>query len=241
MTRPSILRGLADDAAADSLSNRLRERRFKLFAELVEGLPRPVRILDVGGTTDFWEHRGWAGRDDVEITLVNLHAEPPRHDNIASTVGDATRLEHPDGAFDVAFSNSVIEHLFTLSAQAAMAREMRRVAGALWVQTPSFWFPMEPHFLVPGWHWMPERARVEIIRRRACGWRGPCPDPEQARALVREIRLLRRRELARLFPGATIVDERVLGLTKSFVVHAGFPAGRRGRTVAVVPEAAVVT
>jgi hypothetical protein len=241
MPRRSILRGLADDAAADSLSNRLRERRFALFAALADGLPRPLRILDVGGTVDFWEQRGWAGRDDVHVTLVNLRAEPSPHANVVSTVGDATRLEHADESFDVAFSNSVIEHLFTLSAQAAMAREMRRVARALWVQTPSFWFPMEPHFLVPGWHWMPEGARVAIIRRRACGWRGPCPDREQARELVREVRLLRRSELQRLFPGATIVDERVAGLTKSFVVHAGFPAARRGRAAAIGRTPAVAT
>ena len=42
------LRHLADDGDADSLSRRLRERRFQMFNSLVERLPRPVSILDVG-------------------------------------------------------------------------------------------------------------------------------------------------------------------------------------------------
>jgi hypothetical protein len=221
------LRGMADGYDPGSFSNRMRERRFKLFEDLSADLERPLTILDIGGTNAFWEQRGWAGRDDVQITLVNLKTEPRMHTNIHPTVGDATNLaEHADGAFDIAFSNSVIEHLFQLEAQAAMAREVQRVARAFWVQTPNFWFPMEPHFLVPGWHWMPERARIALIRRRACGWRGPCPDPEVAARTVREIRLLTRRQLRRLFPGATVHAERIGGFPKSFVVYGGFPTER---------------
>ena len=93
------LQRLADDGAAGSLSHKLRERRFRLFDQLVAALPRPLQIIDVGGTTRYWEQRGWAGRDDVSITLVNLEAEPQRYDNILPTAGDATDLsEHADDA-----------------------------------------------------------------------------------------------------------------------------------------------
>jgi len=218
-----ILRRMADGHAPGSFSNRMRERRFELFEQLTGSLPRPLRILDVGGTNDFWEKRGWTDRDDISITLVNLKEQPKKHSNIHPALGDATNLaDHADGSFDVAFSNSVIEHLFTFESQAAMAAQVQRVGRAFWVQTPNFWFPMEPHFLVPAWHWLPERVRIEVIRRRACGWRGPCPDAQHARETVREVRLMRRRELARLFPGATIEIERFAGLAKSFVVHGGF-------------------
>ena len=222
-TLSTRMRGLADGYAADSFSNRMRSRRFERFEALTAGLARPLRVIDVGGTAAFWKQRGWAGRDDVDVTLVNLVEEDTGHGNLTSVVGDATNLANvADGQYDVAFSNSVIEHLFTYEAQAAMGREMQRVAKAFWVQTPNFWFPMEPHFLVPGWQYLPQRARVEIIRRRACGWRGPCPDPDEARRTVAEVRLLRRRELRRLFPEATIIEEKLAGLTKSFVVLGGF-------------------
>jgi hypothetical protein len=217
------LQRLADDGSAGSLSHRLRERRFRLFDRLVADLPRPLRIIDIGGTTKFWEQRGWADRSDVSITLVNLEAEQRRYENINPTAGDATDLaDHADDSFDIAFSNSVIEHLFTLENQQRMAAEVRRVAAAYWVQTPNFWFPVEPHFLVPAWHWLPEDARVAILRRRGIGWAGRCPDPQRAREVVQEHRLMRRAELARLFPDAVIVGERIGGLTKSWTALGGF-------------------
>jgi hypothetical protein len=219
------LRGLANANDTGSLSHRLRERRFARFERLIAGLPRPLKVIDIGGTTEFWEQRGWAGRDDVTVTLVNLVAQEQRHANLVPVVGDATDLSgHADGAYDVAFSNSVIEHLYTRDAQTAMAAEVRRVARACWVQTPNFWFPMEPHFLVPGWHWLPVSLRVAVLRRRGVGWMGRCPDPDFARRIVTEVRLMRRPELESLFPGAVVVPERFGGLVKSWIVVDGFPA-----------------
>ena len=53
-----------------------------------------------------------------------------------------------------------------------MAAEVRRLAPVYWVQTPNFWFPMEPHFLTPAWHWLPVDLRVAMLRRRALGLAG---------------------------------------------------------------------
>jgi hypothetical protein len=222
------LQGLADDGSPTSISHRLRERRFRLFDQLAASMPRPLNIIDLGGTNEYWERRGWAERDDVRITLVNLDPQEQKHENLVPVVGDATDLsDHADGAFDIAFSNSVIEHLFTYDNQSAMAAEVRRVATAYWVQTPNFWFPIEPHFLVPVWHWLPESARIKILQRRGVGWAGRCPDEEKARAIVQEHRLMRRRELAKLFPGADLVPERFGGFVKSWTAIGGFPAAAR--------------
>ena len=148
----------------------------------------------------------------------NLELDPCLHPNIEAHVGDATDLsEFADGAFDVVFSNSVIEHLGNFERQAAMAAEVRRLAPLYWIQTPNFWFPVEPHFLAPGWHWLPVRLRIALLRRRRWGWRGPAPDPEEAKALVTEIRLMRRNELRKLFPEAILKEERIGPLVKSFV------------------------
>jgi hypothetical protein len=217
MTVASLLRASADDQSSTSLSHRLRTRRFEQFERMAATLPRPLAILDIGGTTEFWENRGWAGLEDVHITLVNLVAAEQRHDHIVPTVGDATDLsQYADNSFDLVFSNSVIEHLFALPQQEAMAREVRRLAPAYWIQTPNYWFPMEPHFLVPGWQFIPERIRVEILRRRSVGWAGHTPDRAKAEEAIREVRLLRRRELKRMFGDATLTPERFGGLVKSW-------------------------
>ena len=214
---------LADVYGKHSFANRLRAARFLRFEKLVSKLPKPVTILDVGGTTDFWEQRGWAGHPGFRITTVNLFPEEQKHENVTSVVGDATKLAFSEGSVDVVFSNSVIEHLRTFENQRLMAAEIKRVGKAFWVQTPNFWFPMEPHFLVPGWQWMPFDVRVAILRKHRCGWMGPSPDKEQARELVSEVRLLRRKELATLFPSATLIPERFHGFVKSWTAISGFP------------------
>lgn len=217
------LRATADMNNAASLSAKLRRRRFAWFEALIENLPKPIRLIDIGGTEIFWERSGWAGRDDVDITAINQSSTTPRYANLRTVRGDAVNLsEYPDNMFDVAFSNSVIEHLFTEEKQLMMASEVRRLAKAYWVQTPNFWFPMEPHFHIPGWQWLPRRLRIAMIQRWRCGWRGPCPELDQAAAAVDEVRLLTPVEMRAIFPGAQIWHERFAGLGKSIVAYDGF-------------------
>ncbi len=214
----------ADSANPNSFANRLRSRRFALFESLVSSLPKPIRILDIGGTSQFWEIQGWVNRVDVQIVTLNLQPEPKLFSNIESVVGNATDLrQFRDASFDVAFSNSVIEHLFSFDNQKRMANEVCRVGRAYWIQTPNFWFPVEPHFHVLGWQWMPFEMRVSLIQRWKCGWRGPYADLVQARQMVREVRLMREAELRQAFPGADLVPERFAGLVKSWIAIHGFP------------------
>lgn len=225
--RLTDLRAAADVTSPNSLSNRFRNRRFEVFAGLVKTLRHPIRILDVGGTVDYWRQRRWHERSDVRITVVNLNAEPSDFDNISLRRGDALDLsEYSDAFFDVVYSNSVIEHLFSLENQMAMAREIRRVARCYWIQTPNFWFPIEPHFHFVGWHWLPRAYRVDRLMKRRCGMRGPVAPREEAEKLVDEIRLLSATELKSMFPGGTLWRERFFGLTKSLVVFGGFSRGQ---------------
>jgi hypothetical protein len=100
---------------------------------------------------------------------------------------------------------------------------MRRVARAYWLQTPNYWFPLELHFLIPGFQWLPEWLRILILRTIGCGRAGRFRSNEAARLAVREIRLLTRRELEEIFEEGNIWPEKMLGLVKSWVVYGGFP------------------
>jgi len=205
----------------------MRGRRFKLFKELAGLLPKPLSILDIGGTVEFWEKSGWVGKEDVLITTINIRPDNKKYTNIDPRVGDARDLsEYADASFDIVFSNSVIEHLSTFKEQEAMAREVARIGRSYWVQTPNYWFPLEPHFLVPGWQWMPERIRILILCSVACSWYGKYSDPEKAKCKAYAVRLLKHNELRNLFPGAKIVPERFLGLAKSWIVLGGRFSGR---------------
>lgn len=188
-------------------------------------LSRPLRILDVGGTPDFWERSGFweAFQSAAEITVLNLDRYPADGASrpILTIEGDARRMpEIRDGEFDVVFSNSTIEHVGDLGDQRRMAEEVRRVGRAYFVQTPNASFPIEPHFLFPFFQYLPFELRVRLVETLPLGWRGRrAADRAEAESLVRSIRLLCRDELLDLFPGAAIWEERIAGIAKSFVVH----------------------
>jgi SAM-dependent methyltransferase len=220
-----FIRQLSDADNPKSYANKLRAKRFGEFEKWVAKLPRPIRMLDVGGSNGYWNLRGWAGRDDIEIVTLNTEAEKQCFDNIQPLVGDLTNLERfADRSFDLIFSNSVIEHLFSFENQRRMASEVRRVGKSFWVQSPNYWFPLEPHFQLPGWQWMPVATRVALIQRWQFGKWGPYADPAIARNVVEEVRLLTKSELKDIFPGATLLPERFCGLVKSWNVVGGLSA-----------------
>jgi hypothetical protein len=218
----SVLRKLADNRNSTSLAARLRRRRFALFEELLSRLSGSIRILDVGGTAGFWRVMG-AERTSLSITLLNQLPPKEHASGLISVMGDARNMrEFQDEEFDVVFSNSVIEHVGTLDDQRAMASEIRRVGRRYFVQTPNRYFPIEPHFLVPGFQFLPLSVRAGWLARRNVGWYTKAPTYEAALSEVARIRLLTRGEFQRLFPDGRLHTERFFGLAKSFVIYHGW-------------------
>jgi SAM-dependent methyltransferase len=168
--------------------------------------PRPEEtILDVGcGPTGLA-----AFEPDADITGLDA-VERPDYPGGRFVRGDARALPFDPGSFDIAYSNSLVEHLHPADRR-RFADEVRRVARRYWVQTPNRYFPVEPHVLLPGFQFLPEFARRRL-------WRLGMP-----RTPYEEIELLGAAELRELFPDAVIVRERVAGLTKSLI--AAGPAG----------------
>jgi hypothetical protein len=217
-----MLMKLADNQNASSLAAQLRRKRFLLFQSLLASLSRPVRILDVGGTQRFWEVMGLAAADDVHITLLNVTQQPVSSLSFASVAGNACQLQFGEATFDIVFSNSVIEHVGTYTDQRRMADEIRRVGKRYFLQTPNRNFPLEPHFLVPFFQFLPLATRAWLVSHFDVGWYKKIADLQQARELVESVRLLNQAELLHLFPEATLYKEKFLGLTKSFVVYNGW-------------------
>ena len=209
----------ADVYRADSWASRLRRQRHQRFLQLIEGFSKPVRVLDVGGTVEFWKANGLLDDPGFQFTLLNLSVQPTGEaGNIASVAGDARKMnEFGDGSFDVCFSNSVIEHVGTLFDQMAMAAEVRRVAKAYFVQTPNRHFCIEPHFHFPLWQFLPSAWRASLLQRRSFGWMPREPDYLSARAQVEQIRLVSDKEMRLLFPDGTVEHECVGPLIKSLI------------------------
>jgi len=220
---PSPLLGRwADNRDPASLAARLRRRRFALFESLLSRIPGHIQILDVGGTPGFWRVVGFS-RSNVSVTLLNRTAATSDSDEIHSVAGDARDMrEFADRQFDVVFSNSVIEHVGTYEDQQAMASEVRRIGSRYFVQTPNRYFPIEPHFLFPGFQFLPVSVRAGMLSRRDVGWYKRAESYEAALKEVTAIRLLSEAEFRRLFPEGRLCRERLLGLSKSFTIYHGW-------------------
>jgi SAM-dependent methyltransferase len=179
---------------AEPFAKRARARRHARFLALVAPTPQ-MRILDVGcGTLGL---RGLA--PELCITGVDV-IERPAYPGLFVKADAAERLPFADGEFDLAYCNSVIEHVPT-ARRRAFAAELRRVARGWYVQTPARSFPIEPHSLLPGAHWLPVALRRRYWRLGAMGaWE--------------EVALLGRGELEALFGPAE--PERFGPLTKSW-------------------------
>ncbi len=181
---------------ASAAAARARARRHRLFLSLTGATPA-TRIVDLGcGPLGL---RAFAPGFDV--TGVDVRDRPDYPGRFVRA--DATRrLPFADGEFDLAYSNSLIEHL-PPAARAAFAAEVRRVARGWWVQTPAYSFPIEPHALLPAAHWLPVALRRRYWRLGVAGeWE--------------EISLLRRADVTALF-GEPVVAERIGPLAKSWI------------------------
>jgi SAM-dependent methyltransferase len=177
-------------------------------------------VLDVGGSPLIWQFAG------IHPKLTFLNLPPAINDGRgeANLVGgDGRRLPFRDGAFDIVFSNSTIEHVGTLADQHAFANEVARVGKRYWVQTPNRHFPFEMHVMLPFVHFLPPRWQRRVVTRFT-GWEILVPHTKDVRRdylehFLTELRLLDGAELQCLFPQARIKRERFLGLPKSLIAY----------------------
>ena len=186
--------------------------------ERLLGITAATRVLDVGGTPANWALLAVR----PQVTMLNLPRAMESGDGGLTWIfADGLDLPFRDKSFDVVFSNSVIEHVGDPRRQEQFAREIARVGVRYFVQTPNRWFPVEHHLLTPLIHFLPSRWQRRVVERFTVWEWIARPRPDQRAFFLehylRDIRLLDSRAMRRLFPGARIVRERFLGLTKSLI------------------------
>jgi hypothetical protein len=217
----------------DRLSDRFRSRRdVRLRLLILKAIdnrpePGPFRILDLGGRFEYWRRVGLAFLEAHDIHVICLNAsvdEMKAHitvsPRLAARIGDARNLsDMADNSFDMVHANSVVEHVGRFADMRAFANEAQRLAPCLYVQTPYFWFPIDPHFpRVPLFHWMPLSWRHRLVRRMRAGWARPARNMDDAMRMVESSVLLDRSQYRALFPDAQHRFEWVL-LPKSMIAE----------------------
>ena len=193
--------------SADAYDRHVGRYGAQLAAALIEfaGVAPGMRVLDVGSgpgalTAALAERVGVANVAAAEPSEPFAAACRVRVPGVEVVVAAAEALPFADDAFDLYFSNAVIEHVGGEERQRAFVAEALRVARRVFLTTPNRWFPIEVHTRLPLVHWLPERAaaRAYDVARRP--W-------------AKDNRLLGPAELRRLFP----VPVRIVNLGMTLV------------------------
>lgn len=169
-----------------------RRRLFGHFFSMVD-IDDHTTLLEIGGPTEGFSE---VASRFQKVVVVNQSPRDWQYDGSVNSYlvrADARRLPFPDGAFDYVFSNATVEHI-PRKDWSIVAAEIRRVAAkGIFVSTPNFWFPFEPHYLLPGFQWLPEAAKRFLLFPLGLhlGW--------MSKENYEVITLPRRRQLARAF------------------------------------------
>lgn len=217
----SIFKFLVNHDKKNSLVNSFRRKRFELLKTRIEKHIRSdslFKILDIGGDIGYWKNIGWQN-SQCRICLLNLYAaEISEEDSksFESVQGSALNLPYLRDDFDLVFSNSVIEHVGSLENQLQFANEVKRLSDRYIVQTPSFWFPLEPHSLIPFFQFIPHSIRAYLIMWFDINYFPKASSYQEALQVSRSTLMLTKKEFRNLFPEAEIQVERLLGIPKSY-------------------------
>jgi hypothetical protein len=160
---------------ASRVSLHSRQRKLRLFHELLRPGPETT-VLDVGatdaafgdGSTDnFFEALyPWPQRITA-VGITPLETFAASFPEVSVVQADGRELPFPDGAFDIGFSNAVVEHVGGgREEQRRFVHELCRCSRRAFLTTPNRFFPLEVHTLLPFAHWLPRELRDRVLHAR---------------------------------------------------------------------------
>jgi hypothetical protein len=180
--------------------------------------PRPEeRVLDIGASGEVFLRYTFedvypfpsriiaGGYDPGKVKSARQAYSEPIY-----VVFDGCSLPFPDKAFDIVFSNAVIEHILGPGRQEQFASEVMRVGKSWFVTTPNYWYPFESHYHLPFIQFMPEN-----MQRRYNSLLGT----HIPKGKTQELGLLSARGLRRLFPTSRIEKVRVTFWPETMVAY----------------------
>jgi len=158
-----------------SLVLKLSQRRKRQVIDIFFAVMRPDpahTLLDLGGPS---HDQGTLTKFFKTVFALNINPGDlgdvfAVHSQEVRILGDGTALPLRNASIDYVFCDQVIEHI-AQALRLSFVREIERVSrrGFL-LSTPNFWFPFEPHYMMPFWQYLPERAKRRISSFVKLGW-----------------------------------------------------------------------
>jgi SAM-dependent methyltransferase len=157
---------------ASRLSYHVRRKMFNAFMEWYRPTPQTA-VLDVGVTSDdsfqesnfFERFYPWPHKITCVGTEDGSYLAKKYPGLSFQRIEPGCPLPFADQAFDVVFSNAVLEHTGSHISQRQFLDELRRVGKAFFVTTPNRWFPVEHHTGLPLLHYLPTTVYRAVLRR----------------------------------------------------------------------------
>ena len=187
-------------------------RRMTQFVDMFR-VKNNTSIIDVGGNTLNWSYI----LVQPKVLVGNIATEDRDEGQFSFRKIDGTKLPFGDESFDIAYSNSVIEHVGNWDKQVKFADEVRRVAKYYYVQTPNRWFFIEPHFITPFIHLLPRPLFRRLLPFFSMWYWVQRPTPQEVTDIMGEIKLLDKAQMRELFPDAQLIEEKFMFFTKSLI------------------------
>jgi hypothetical protein len=235
----------------DRIRARAARNRSALFRRWIAGMPRPLRVIDLGGAAQMWRRWGITEEDGLQIVLANTHRLDPTHRGEASPGAFVSSIEidvldlEPSAYadYDVVFSNSMVEHLPSRDAQARLAARIVASGKPYFIQVPNKHCIVDPHFPHPfaaffaSW---PPALQMRAIQWHPLGTRRRATSRDEAVRRIETYHPLAKRDLAALFPQARIETEWNLGLPMSLIAIGQGPIAVSASAVHTAPPSPLV-
>ncbi len=200
----SLLKNTINVTDKNSLAVKTRLNNFQIFRKLLKSYNKKIKVLDIGGTQEYWEMMEYTDPNLIEVILINIQDIKTTLPNFISVKMNALDLNIFKFDCDIIFSHSLIEHID----HEKFAYIIKTFNKPYFIQTPNKYFPMEPHFLIPLFQFMPLWLKYWLVKRYR----------KELELEIKDINLLSKSELKKLFPNTEIHGEKILGMPQSFIV-----------------------
>ncbi len=209
-----------------------RGKRAAIFRDHFE-ISKDTKLLDLGSENGQNVFNLLSGCDydpkNIFIADIDPDALEQGHEDFGFSkvlIAENEPLPFPDKFFDIVFCSSVIEHVTipksqlwnvrsgrefrqrSLERQKEFAGEIARLGHGYFVQTPAKSFPIESHTWLPLMGYLPRRLFLPILSVTNRVWIKSAPP---------DFNLLTKSDMRYMFPDGTILDEGIIGITKSIM------------------------
>ncbi len=195
-----------------------RRRKWSLF--LAEFCPNEkMRILDVGfaekeySQVDNFIEKHYPYPERLTALGIGTPKDvKSKYPKMSFIKYDGSVFPFKDKAFDICWSNAVIEHVGELGNQLFFLKEIKRVSKKAFITTPNKYFPVELHTRTPLLHYLPKSMFDGYLRLIGKEW---ATDAYMHLLSITDLKhLLRKADIENY----TIAKNRFCGLTLDFVI-----------------------